>query len=406
LEGQERLRKLVDPGSFRDIEGKQEKNDGVYAGKARIDGIESYVVVQEPEYHAGTMGVRHIERIILAAKESKERKKPLVCIYSSGGARFQDGVKALYKVSELIHSLLLCRSETIYLSAVIGSCAGGASISASISDILLMTKDSSMFVYGPLVTKIEFKREVTKEELGGATIHAAKGTAAIVTETENECITKLRKLLLVLKGKRKGLEGESKVREIFFNSLGVNEFIELFCSMGKNVKAGISIYKNKPLGVLIVRGGETSGYIGYEDTLKILMMLELCSRKKINLIYLIDSPGFAPLPSEESRGLVNLTGRIAEIIHSRRYRSIGIINGKCYGGLFVLLCSKGFGCDELLATKDSTISVGPREVYKSVAGNKENFEKIFSADAAQEMGILNVVEDSSDILVYAEKIFK
>jgi acetyl-CoA carboxylase carboxyltransferase component len=383
----------IDGYASQDIE----KCDGVYAGIAKIKGIRSCVIVQEPDYLAGTMGNKHIRRIIKVANESLRRKIPLLCLYSSGGARFQEGSEALYSVSKLINSLTAVRAKLPYISAVIGPCAGGASISASISDILVMEKNSSLFVYGPLVTNTEFSLDVKGSDLGGAEIQAKNGTASILVEDEEKCVEMVKNIFLTLRGKEESLQNASEIEEKTLASLGMNKVIELFHHTGPNVLAGLTVYRAKPVMILLLKGNYNSGYLGYEDTFKLYRVLELCNRKKIQVFQIVDSAGFAPLPSEESKGLVLLTGKIAELLSARRYRCISLVDGKCFGGLFVLLCSKSFGCDLSLAYSNSIISVAPKKTYYHVAGKGAKFEEKFSAFEAEKKGILKVVKSTSEL---------
>ena len=55
-----------------------------------------------------------------------------------------------------------------------GPCAGGAVYSPALTDFTFMVQDTSyMFVTGPEVVKTVTKETVTKNELGGAKMHAS-----------------------------------------------------------------------------------------------------------------------------------------------------------------------------------------------------------------------------------------
>jgi len=60
-----------------------------------------------------------------------------------------------------------------------GPCAGGAVYSPALTDFVFMVEDTSyMFLTGPEVVKTVTKEDVTKEELGGASVHTAKSGVA------------------------------------------------------------------------------------------------------------------------------------------------------------------------------------------------------------------------------------
>lgn len=55
-----------------------------------------------------------------------------------------------------------------------GPCAGGAVYSPALTDFVFMVENTSyMFVTGPEVVKTVTKEIVTKEELGGASVHSS-----------------------------------------------------------------------------------------------------------------------------------------------------------------------------------------------------------------------------------------
>lgn len=411
MRGLERLLRLVDEGSFEDIDRydttKVEECDGVYAGTAEIKGISSCVIVQEQDYLAGTMGEMHIDRMARVARESLRKGIPLLCVYSSGGARFQERTKTLYMVSELVKVLAEVRMKVPYFSAILGPCAGGASISASLSDLIVMRKEnSSLFVYGPLVTKEEFGLSVGADDMGGAMVQAKNLTASIICESEEECIENLKRLLLISMGKEDGLDGAPLLGEKVLKEVGVKKGVELFPLVGENVKAYLTLYKHRPLVVLTVKGKENLGYIGYKDTLKIYRILELCNRRSIAVLEIIDSPGFAPLPSEEAAGLVSLTGRIADLLSKRKFKCACLIQQRCFGGLFVLLCSKGLGCDFSLAYEDSIISFAPKTAYYAVVGKEGKFESKFSASIAEREGFVTLIKKNSDLRKYLSRLVR
>ena len=81
-----------------------------------------------------------------------------------------------------------------------GPCAGGATYSPALTDFIFTTeKISQLFITGPNVIKKVTQEIVTKEELGGAHVHAEKsGLVHFVTKTEDECFEQVKILLSYL----------------------------------------------------------------------------------------------------------------------------------------------------------------------------------------------------------------
>ena len=125
------------------------------------------------------------------------RGAPLIGINDSGGARIQEGVNSLSGYTEIFQRNILASGVIPQISAIFGPCAGGAVYSPALTDFILMNQGTSyMFVTGPKVVKTVTGEEVSQEQLGGASVHAAKsGVAHFVSENEEEGIATLRKLL-------------------------------------------------------------------------------------------------------------------------------------------------------------------------------------------------------------------
>jgi len=77
---------------------------------------------------------------------------------------------------------------------IMGPCAGGAVYSPALTDFIFMVEDTSyMFITGPDVVKTVLSEIVTKEELGGASIHTTKsGVAHNKFENDIVAIANLR----------------------------------------------------------------------------------------------------------------------------------------------------------------------------------------------------------------------
>ena len=107
---------------------------------------------------------------------------PVIGINDSGGARIQEGVVSLAGYAEIFWRNVQASGVVPQLSLIMGPCAGGAVYSPAITDFILMTEGTSyMFITGPDVVKTVTGEEVSFEELGGASTHAAKSGVAHFT---------------------------------------------------------------------------------------------------------------------------------------------------------------------------------------------------------------------------------
>jgi len=192
LTARERLDLLLDEGSFRELdpfvthrctdfgmENKRIPADGVVTGYGTIDGRLTYVFAQDFTVFGGSLSMAHGEKICKIMDLAMKNGAPVVGLNDSGGARIQEGVWSLAGYAEYFLRNVLASGVVPQISAIMGPCAGGAVYSPAITDFVFMVdKTSYMFLTGPDVIKTVMHEEVTREELGGATIHNTKSGVA------------------------------------------------------------------------------------------------------------------------------------------------------------------------------------------------------------------------------------
>src|SRR6188768_467400 len=213
LLARERIEKLLDPGSFVELDrfvrhrnphfGMMERRpwgDAVVTGYGTIFGRRVFVFSQDFTVFGGTLSEVFAEKICKVMDLALKYGCPLIGINDSGGARIQEGVVSLGGYAEIFWRNVQASGVIPQLSLVMGPTAGGAVYSPAMTDFVLMVKESSyMFITGPDVVKTVTGEEVSFEELGGATTHATKsGVAHFTSPDEESCLDDARLLLSYL----------------------------------------------------------------------------------------------------------------------------------------------------------------------------------------------------------------
>ena len=213
LLARERLEKLLDPGSFveldryvrhREVEFDMRERrpwgDAVVTGYGTILGRKVFVFSQDFTIFGGSLSEVFAEKICKVMDLAVKFGCPVIGINDSGGARIQEGVVSLAGYAEIFWRNVQTSGVVPQISLVMGPCAGGAVYSPAITDFVLMVEGSSyMFITGPDVVKTVTGEEVTFEELGGAVTHASKsGVAHFISPSEETCLEDARYLLSFL----------------------------------------------------------------------------------------------------------------------------------------------------------------------------------------------------------------
>src|SRR5688572_8025944 len=213
LLARERLEKLLDPGTFVELDRyvrhrnpdfnsmeRRPWGDAVVTGYGTIFGRKVFVFSQDFTVFGGSLSEVFAEKICKVMDMALKYGCPVIGINDSGGARIQEGVVSLAGYAEIFWRNVQSSGVVPQLWLVMGPCAGGAVYSPAVTDFVLMTEESSyMFITGRDVVKTVTGEEVSFEELGGATTHATKsGVAHLTAPDEEACLEDARYLLTFL----------------------------------------------------------------------------------------------------------------------------------------------------------------------------------------------------------------
>ena len=188
LTARERIEKLLDPGSFEELDTfvrhrtydfemqkKRPWGDAVVTGHGTIDGRTVFVFSQDFTVFGGSLGEVMAEKMCKVMDLAAQVGAPVIGINDSGGARIQEGVVSLGAYGDVFVRNVKCSGVIPQISLIMGPCAGGAVYSPAMTDFIFMVKETShMFITGPEVIKTVTGEEVEFEELGGAMSHNSK----------------------------------------------------------------------------------------------------------------------------------------------------------------------------------------------------------------------------------------
>ena len=200
MTARERVEKLLDPGSFKeldtfvrhrtyefDMQKKRPWGDAVVTGHGTIDGRAVCVFSQDFTVFGGSLGEVMAEKMCKIMDLAAKIGCPVIGINDSGGARIQEGVVSLGAYGDVFVRNVDCSGVIPQISLIMGPCAGGAVYSPAMTDFIFMVKETShMFITGPDVIKTVTGEEPTFEELGGAMTHNTKsGVAHFAADNED-----------------------------------------------------------------------------------------------------------------------------------------------------------------------------------------------------------------------------
>ncbi len=397
LTARERILLLLDPGTFNELEPfivhekdemglatEQFLGDGVITGYGHIDGRIVYVYAQDFTVYGGTLGEMHSRKICRVMDLAVRNGVPIIGLLDSGGARIQEGVKSMGGYAEIFRRNALYSGVVPQISVMLGPCAGGAAYSPALTDVIIMVqKQSFMFLTGPEVIRAVTGETVDAESLGGADVHMSiSGTASLAAATEAEALALCRHTLRYLPsnnvenppyipGTDDPLRMASalnsivpldpsepyQMHEVIHHLVDAGSFLELQPTWAENVIVGLARLGGHSVGIVAQEPGVMAGVIDIDAADKMCRFVRMCDCFNIPLVTLVDSPGFLPGVDQEHRGIIRHGAKVLYAYSEATVPKVTVITRKAYGGAYVVMSSKYLGTDVTYAWPSAEIAV-------------------------------------------------
>jgi acetyl-CoA carboxylase carboxyltransferase component len=407
MTARERAERLLDPGSFREIdpfvthratgfglEERQYLGDSVVTGWGTIDGRQVYVFSQDFTVFGGSLSEVHAEKVCKVMDLAMKNGAPVIGLNDSGGARIQEGVVSLAGYAYIFLRNVLASGVVPQISAILGPCAGGAVYSPAMTDFILMTKETShMFITGPEVIKAVTREDVTFEELGGAMTHASKsGVAHFAAENEEHCLALTRQLLSYIP--QNNLEDPPFVptsdpedrrdealntivpenpnkpydmHEVIRHVVDDGQFLEVHEHWAQNILVGFARLGGFSVGVVAQQPLVLAGVLDIDASRKAGRFVRFCDAFNIPIVTFVDVPGFLPGVDQEHGGIIVNGAKLLYAYCEATAPKITIITRKAYGGAYDVMSSKHIRGDISYAWPSAEIAVmGPEGAVKIV----------------------------------------
>lgn len=397
LTARERINLLLDPGTFNELEPfivhekdemglatEQFLGDGVITGYGHIDGRTVYVYAQDFTVYGGTLGEMHSRKICRVMDLAVRNGVPVIGLLDSGGARIQEGVKSMGGYAEIFRRNALYSGVVPQISVMLGPCAGGAAYSPALTDVIIMVqKQSFMFLTGPDVIKAVTGEVVDAENLGGADVHMGiSGTASLAAATEPEALALCRRALSYLPSNNVEnppfiQNGDDPLRmdealnriipldasepyrmhEVIDHLVDAGSFLELQPTWAGNAIVGLARLGGHSVGIVAQEPNVMAGVIDIDASDKMCRFVRMCDCFNIPLVTLVDSPGFLPGLDQEHRGIIRHGAKVLYAYSEATVPKVTVITRKAYGGAYVVMSSKYLGTDVTFAWPSAEIAV-------------------------------------------------
>ena len=210
LSARQRIDALLDESSFVEVgayvtarstdfnlSDKETPADGVITGYGVIDTNLVFVYSQDASVMNGSIGEMHAKKIANIYDMAVKMGAPVIGLIDCAGLRLQESVDALNGFASIYAKQVMASGVIPQITAVFGSCGGGAAVIPGLSDFTYMTKEEAkLFVNAPNVLD---GNHVSKLDTASAEYQSANsGNVDGVFETETEVLGQIRQLVSVL----------------------------------------------------------------------------------------------------------------------------------------------------------------------------------------------------------------
>lgn len=407
----ERIQKLLDPGSFVEIdpfvehrciqfgmEKVQAPGEGVVTGYGTIDGRLIYIFAQDFTVIGGSLGEMHAAKICKIMDMAVKMGAPLIGLNDSGGARIQEGVDALKGYGEIFYRNTRASGVIPQISVILGPCAGGAVYSPALTDFVFMVEGiSKMFITGPQVIKAVTGEDVTPEELGGAVTHnQISGVAQFLSPTEDQCFQQIRQLIshipsnnledapvyktqddpnrtseelnrIVPTDPNKPYDMKQVIREI----VDQGQMLEVSAHYAQNIITAFARLNGRSIGIIANQPRVLAGCLDINASDKACRFIRFCDAFNIPILTISDVPGYLPGVSQEHGGIIRHGAKLLYAYSEATVPKLTVITRKAYGGAYIAMCSRHLGGDHVLAWPTAEIAVMGPEGAANIIFRKE-----------------------------------
>ncbi|MEM6325463.1 MAG: carboxyl transferase domain-containing protein, partial [Pseudomonadota bacterium] len=329
---------------------------GVIAGIGQVHGRDVMVVCNDAIVKGGTYYPMGVKKHLRAQEIAAECCLPCLYLVDSGGANLpnQDEVfpdrdhfgRIFYNQARM------SAAGIAQIAVVMGSCTAGGAYVPAMSDVTIIVRDQgTIFLAGPPLVKEATGEVVSAEELGGGDVHTRlSGVADYLAEDDAHALALARQAVASL-GPRPApalarqcpeaplydpdeildvvpadLRIPYDIREVLARLLDGSRFDEFKPRFGETLVTGFGHVAGWPVGIVA-----NNGVLFSESAQKGAHFIELCSQRRIPLVFLQNVTGFMVGRQYENEGIARHGAKMVNAVACTEVPKITMIVGGSFG---------------------------------------------------------------------------
>jgi len=367
---------------------------GVITGIGRVAGRLCMIVANDATVKAGAFFPMTAKKVLRAQQIALDNRIPTLYLVDSSGVFLplqedvfpdQDDFGRVFRNNAVMSSLGIPQ-----ITAIMGMCVAGGAYLPVMTDTVLMTEGSGLFLAGPALVQAAIGQKTDAETLGGAAMHAEiSGTVDFKEKDDAACIVRLRSLVGKLgstghevfsrvafdaakdapKFSAEDLYGlldpapaasnAYDVRDVIARIADRSEFDEYKADFGRTLVCGYARIGGRAVGIVAnqklnqqqtvamgpqagMKRTEFGGVIYTESAQKAARFIMDCNQQLVPLIFLHDVNGFMVGKDAEWSGIIRAGAKMVSAVSTSVVPKITVIIGGSFGAGHYAMCGKAY----------------------------------------------------------------
>ena len=328
---------------------------GMIAGVGQVSGRQVMVVCNDATVKGGTYYPITVKKHLRAQEIAQENRLPCLYLVDSGGANLpnQDEVfpdrdhfgRIFYNQARM------SATGIAQIAVVMGSCTAGGAYVPAMSDVTIIVRDQgTIFLAGPPLVKAATGEIVSAEDLGGGDVHTRlSGVADYLADDDAHALALARQAVASLgpaPAPRLDLAAPPPahdpeellgivptdlrtpydIREVIARVVDGSEFDEFKARFGETLVCGFAQLYGQHVGIIA-----NNGVLFSEAAQKGAHFVELCSQRRIPLIFLQNITGFMVGRRYENEGIARHGAKLVTAVATTAVPKITMVVGGSFG---------------------------------------------------------------------------
>ena len=386
----ERVERLLDPGTpFLELSqmaaygmyDDEVPSAGMITGIGRVAGREVMIICNDATVKGGTYYPITCQKQARAQEIAQQNKLPCIYLVDSGGGNLPNQAEIFPGRDDFgscFYNQANMSAEGIpQIAVVMGSCtAGGAYVPSMADESIIVADQGTIFLAGPPLVKAATGEDIDAESLGGGLLHAkTSGVVDHLASNDAHALQIARDSIKTLgKAEYSYLPEEAEApaydedelngivpvdarqpydcREIIARIVDGSHFHEFKKDYGTTLICGFAKIHGYQVGIL-----GNNGVLFSESALKGAHFVELCSQRKIPLVFLQNITGFMVGSKAEAGGIAKNGAKMVHAVACAKVPKFTVIVGGSYGAGNYGMCGRSYNPRLMFMWPNARISI-------------------------------------------------